>query len=396
MGSFGFSKDLLANMRLGQLRELARQLGVWRYSNMLREQLVSAIHLRSPQVEPAATAVPEPAAPGASEPAIPVSDALGSPVGATSPSPEDVAGDQGTPSVEVGSTWLSLSPQQHQWALVRWGMDALDRQRALAAGGQELCLRLTEVIANGQGGGLPHALQQVVVASNAVEWHLPVPLGDRDYRVELGYKTAIGGWISLAFSPVAHIPAEVELPFESLASFHFAAIEEGPQWSTPLPAPGLHERLYQQARADRPRLRQGSEVFHEHGDHALAGAGGQLSGAGVGGHASGAGPWASGREASGAGLPIRERSFWLVADAELIVYGATDPSATLNVGDQVVPLAEDGTFSFHATFPDGEQHYPIRALAADGEQKRSITLDFRRTTPHAVVNTREEAVSEWF
>jgi hypothetical protein len=59
-------------------------------------------------------------------------------------------------------------------------------------------------------------------------------------------------------------------------------------------------------------------------------------------------------------------------------------------------LAEDGTFSFHATFPDGEQNYPIRALAADGEQRRSITLDFRRATPHAKVNTREDAVSEWF
>jgi hypothetical protein len=35
-------------------------------------------------------------------------------------------------------------------------------------------------------------------------------------------------------------------------------------------------------------------------------------------------------------------------------------------------------------------------VAADGEQKRSITLDFRRTTPHAHVNTRENALAEWF
>jgi hypothetical protein len=85
-----------------------------------------------------------------------------------------------------------------------------------------------------------------------------------------------------------------------------------------------------------------------------------------------------------------------VADAELIVYGATDPAATLFVGERVVPLAEDGTFRFHATFPDGEQQYPIRALAADGEQRRSVTMTFDRTTPHAQVNTREEAVAEWF
>jgi hypothetical protein len=35
-------------------------------------------------------------------------------------------------------------------------------------------------------------------------------------------------------------------------------------------------------------------------------------------------------------------------------------------------------------------------VAADGEQKRSITLEFRRSTPEARVNSLEEAVSEWF
>ncbi|MCS5691791.1 DUF4912 domain-containing protein, partial [Cyanobium sp. FGCU-6] len=32
----------------------------------------------------------------------------------------------------------------------------------------------------------------------------------------------------------------------------------------------------------------------------------------------------------------------------------------------------------------------------DGEQKRSITLEFKRSTPEANVNTREAAVPEWF
>jgi hypothetical protein len=86
----------------------------------------------------------------------------------------------------------------------------------------------------------------------------------------------------------------------------------------------------------------------------------------------------------------------LVADAELIVYGATDPAATLTVGADQHALTSDGTFSLHMAFPDGDQTFPIQALAADGEQKRSITLDFRRITPHAQANTREAAVAEWF
>jgi hypothetical protein len=47
-------------------------------------------------------------------------------------------------------------------------------------------------------------------------------------------------------------------------------------------------------------------------------------------------------------------------------------------------------------FRDGQQLYPIEAVAADGEQKRNITLEFRRTTPEANVNPPEAAVAEWF
>jgi hypothetical protein len=98
---------------------------------------------------------------------------------------------------------------------------------------------------------------------------------------------------------------------------------------------------------------------------------------------------------SGAGL-ARPRSFWLVADAELIVYGATEPSATLTIGERQMPLEADGSFYLHVPFADGEQLYPIRAVAADGDQQRSIRIDVQRQTPEARVNSREAAQLEWF
>jgi hypothetical protein len=92
----------------------------------------------------------------------------------------------------------------------------------------------------------------------------------------------------------------------------------------------------------------------------------------------------------------RQRSFWLVADAELIVYGATDPSARLTIGGEEVPLSADGTFRIQVPFRDGQQVYPIEAVAADGEQKRSITLEFRRSTPEDHSNPSHQAIAEWF
>jgi hypothetical protein len=93
--------------------------------------------------------------------------------------------------------------------------------------------------------------------------------------------------------------------------------------------------------------------------------------------------------------PIRPRKFWLIADAELIVYGATEPDANLTIGGRPVKLNPDGTFRFQMSFPDGLIDFPIMAVAADGEQMRSIHMTFTRETPERKTNTKEEAVLEW-
>jgi hypothetical protein len=125
---------------------------------------------------------------------------------------------------------------------------------------------------------------------------------------------------------------------------------------------------------------------------------------------SGVGMWAvptmSGLTLSGVGMsgvgfsasavPMRPRQFWLIADAELIVYGATEPDATVTIGGRPIKLNPDGTFRFQMSFQDGLIDYPIMAVAADGEQTRSIQMKFNRETPSRNTNTKEEAVPEWF
>lgn len=93
--------------------------------------------------------------------------------------------------------------------------------------------------------------------------------------------------------------------------------------------------------------------------------------------------------------PIRPRKFWLIADAELIVYGATEPDATVTIAGRPVKLNPDGTFRFQMTFPDGLIDFPIMAVAADGEQTRAVHMKFTRETPERRTNTKDEAVLEW-
>ena len=368
------SGDYDANdLTLRQLRQMASNLGIGRYSRMLKDQLLRAIERRSDS-QPAASQ------PGGE---VPEGEGLRSMEAEMSAAPR--------PASETAVVFL---PRDPQWAYVFWELSESDRRQAMADGASQLVLRVVDVTGLGAGAAHQHTMQEVVVNSHATEWYLPVPLSDRDYRVELGYRLAGGGWHSLAFSSVARVPAlhpseqilDQFVPFSLDSAATSSAASGAAVMSTA--APGIHERVYQAATTTWRAVGRGSEAFHEvdaNSDH------------NQGLNASGAGLWASGRNESGAGgVATRQRAFWLVADAELIVYGATDPAATLRIGEEVVPLGEDGTFRLQVPFRDGQQLYPITAVAADGEQRRNITLEFVRTTPDANVNTAEEAVAEWF
>ena len=351
----------LAGRTIAQLRALARNSPLANvYSRLSRSQLIDALQQVLPEQGPTAN---------------------------------DYGPVAVVTSAAAGCSEVTFLPRDPQWAYVFWKLGSSDQQRAAAAGASQLCLRVSDVTGLQTGASHPHALQEVVVDAHSSEWYLAVPLCDRDYRVELGYHLPSGGWLHLAFSSVARMPASG--PSEVVADLFVPfSIDVLPALLASLPPAqsggGVeHELMYRQSTAASPSLRRlGSEVWHEQGSA------GQLGDQWLS-SASGAGLWASGRSESGRGR-AQPRYFWLVADAELIVYGATDPSASLFIGDAPVPLSSDGTFRVQVPFRDGQQVYPIRAVAADGEQERSIRMEFQRSTPEARVNSREEAQLAWF
>ena len=354
----------LARLTLRQLRQMASDLGVTLYSRKSKEDLVSAIAERQDRRDG---------------------------------DREAMEAELHSPSTSEASTRVVFLPRDPQWAYVFWEISDSDRRQAQSEGAAFLCLRLADVTGLENGSSHPHTLQEVPVDSHSTEWYLPVPLCDRDYRVELGYKTD-SKWISLAFSSVARVPAlhpsdqilDQFVPF-SLEATPAAAPVQPMTMPGPNPEPTdskLHERLYQSATTHFRSRRVGSEILHESDSMGSDQRGLNDSGVGL---------WASGRNESGlGGVAPRQRSFWLVADAELIVYGATDPSARLTIGKEDVPLSSDGTFRIQVPFRDGEQVYAIEATAADGEQKRNITLNFERVTPEDNSNPASEARAEWF
>jgi hypothetical protein len=76
----------------------------------------------------------------------------------------------------------------------------------------------------------------------------------------------------------------------------------------------------------------------------------------------------------------RHRGFWFNVNAELIIYGATEPDAKVTIGERRIKLRPDGTFSFRFALPDGEYPLPAAAESADGEETREAKLKFSRST----------------
>lgn len=358
-----------------------------------------------------------------------------------------------------GDGRIMLLPRDPQWAYAYWDLTNDQKMVGRNQGGERLALRLYDVTDIVMGEQNPHSVQQYDCDELARDWYLPIPVSDRNYAVEIGYLTHDGRWLPLARSPQVRIPPVYPSDWFS-EQFLTVTWDEDLRGKTLIqltppegrsPKVSIHQQLYNLASAGDQRTSgslfgsmQGAseqnfsgqnvsgQTFPEQhlsshifsavfpsgmGAWALPTASGMgawalpspsgmgLSGAGqmdlgLAG-AYGLSSWMSAEWASGVGFsasapPERSRKFWLVADAELIVYGATEPDAKVTIAGHGISLAPDGTFRLQVSFPDGVLEYPIQAIAADGEQQRSIRMIFRRDTPHRNTNTPDEASDEWF
>ena len=370
------SEDSLARLTLRQLRQKASELGVPLYSRKSKANLVREVSSREEKIN---------------------NSLQNSPTKSVSfwKKKDGQEGFQPRslfPSRQT--TRVVFLPRDPQWSYVFWEISEEDRKRAQFHKANRLCLRLLDVTGVEAGTAHRQTLQEVQVDSHNTEWYLPIPMSDRDYRVEIGYRLGLK-WISLAFSSVARVPV-LQPSGQILDQFVPFSLEDNEttsssvttniQIATETADTDLHERLYRSATSGLRNIRIGSEEFQENS-----------LGTNSGLNDSGSGIWASGLNQSGLGaIPSREGFFWLVADAELIVYGSTDPEAKLTIGDQEVPLSADGTFRLQVPFRDGIQKYPIEASVDEGEQKRNITMQFERITPEDNTNPNVKSKTEWF
>ncbi len=401
----------LDEMTLRQLRRVASECGVSRYSRMRKDQLLAAIEV----IQHNRLSATQPRKPEAQEEVeaakfdVGQSDLTGSVLAA-------VDADLAELPEGYGESRVVIMPRDPQWAYTYWDVPNEHKEDLRRQGGQQLALRLYDVTDISIDYQSPHSVQEYPCDELAREWYLPIPVSDRDYTVDMGYRCADGRWLMLARSAPVRVPPVYPSDW---VEDHFVTVpwEEDLCGQTVLELVPLSQHMAMTTTAlnggmDNPTYDRVFGIAETAEAQRIAGSlYGSMQQAPIHEEAissyvfpSGVGLWAvpttSGLTMSGVSFgasapPIRPRQFWLVADAELIVYGATEPDATVTIGGQPIKLNSDGTFRFQMSFQDGVIDYPIMAVAVDGEQTREVHLKFERETPSRRTNTKEETVQEW-
>ncbi len=408
----------LEEMTLRQLRKVASECNISRYSRMRKEQLLDAVKkaLKAKEIQPLSQTEEEPKVEAAKFD-VGQEDKIGGPLASVDEGMGELPGG-------YGESRIVLLPRDPQWAYAYWDVPNDHKQELRRQGGQILSLRLYDVTDVNLDYQTPHNVQEYMCDEMAREWYMPIPVSDRDYVIDIGYRCADGRWLVLARSAPVRIPPVY--PSDWIEDV-FVTVD----WEEDLRGKTVYQLV-------PPSQRQGTAetpIYQQIFDMAQSAEAQRVAGSMFGSmqhvpgsvpgslmmaeqtlssyvFPSGAGMWAvptvSGLNMSGVGLmsgsgagfhaseaPVRPRKFWLIADAELIVYGATEPDATVTIGGRPIKLNPDGTFRFQMSFQDGLIDYPIMAVAADGVQTRSIQMKFTRETPSRHTNTKDEAVLEW-
>jgi hypothetical protein len=306
-----------------------------------------------------------------------------------------------------GTKKLFLTARDPHWLYAHWD---LTREQQLKMNAQSSDGHLVVRIYAHKIEG--HPAYEIHVHPESRHWFTHVERAGDSYVAELGYYSALGKWTRVSVSSGTMTPPDAvsteddtdfatipfEYPFAKLMEIIKNAVCENlplaqaveelrrnghPELprvtaSSPSPFPAAWTPQQEQALAkiinidNVRRVWMGSleitELIRRKLSHEISSLG--VSSFGVSSLSS---PFGGMEKAKG---------FWFNVNAELIIYGATEPNAKVTLGGHEIKLRSDGTFSFRFALPDGKYDLPAVAVSADGDDARAADLKFSRQTEY--------------
>ncbi len=236
------------------------------------------------------------------------------------------------------------------WLQVFWELTRQSIDRAQSAMGPHWhaavpVLRLYKMGADGTSALVRH----ISIHGGVSHWYVDVQEPPSEYRLEIGYLAANGQFYSLARSnsvttPRAGTSDAVDENWTDVADNADRIFAMSGGYSSRGTSLELQELL--EERLGRP---MGTPMETRFGDGAA-------------------------RVVSAA------QKLRFSVDAELLVFGVSDPGAHVTLQGEPVPLRPDGSFSVRMSLADRRQVIPVIASSADGLEQRTIILAVERNT----------------
>ncbi len=264
----------------------------------------------------------------------------------------------GTPSkdiaAKVGKDRIVCMVRDPYWLHAYWELTRQVVQRAEAALGQywhgsKPILRLVDVTPCEHRSTVEDAVRDIEIHGGCNNWYIEAPNPPRSYRVDIGYLASNGQLFTLGRSNIVTTPRPgmsdaidanwADLNVEKASKIY--AMSGGFD-------PGSCSLELKQLFEERLRRPIGSAVE------------------------TGLGPSAC--------MFGEERHFSLELNAELIVFGSTDPKAIVTLENEPIKLRKDGTFTVRLGLPEGRQVFTALSVSADGVDERKVVLAVERNT----------------
>jgi len=252
------------------------------------------------------------------------------------------------------------------WVHVFWEITPRSITRAQAALGQEWhgarpVLRLLEIESGQQGSPSERVIREIEVHGGVKNWYVDIREPVR-CRVEIGYLGASGRFHALTRSNAVSTPAASQC--DTLDAHWGEVVDDC-------------ERIYAMSGgySSENNSSELQELFEERLQRPM-------------------GPPAA-RSSNSESEPEMELpvDFQIEVDAEMIVYGATQPNAYVTLQGEPVKLQADGTFRVRVEMPNKRQVIPIVASAADGSARQTVVMAVERNTKSMEPFSRE--AGEW-
>jgi hypothetical protein len=238
------------------------------------------------------------------------------------------------------------------WLHAHWELSRATLARAQAALGQEwhsaqAILRVLDVTSEDTTNAAERHVRDVPIHGGVNNWYIDVVDPPRSYRVDVGYVSRRGKFYVLARSNIVTTPKAGATD----------ALEEN--WAN---VQQQFERVQNPStiNAKSSASVDLNDLFDERLRRPLSSQ--------------------SRRDLSLGSLPGLGRRFHFEIDAELIVYGSTEPDAQVTLQGEQVQLRPDGTFTVRFRLPDSRQIIPAVATSVDGVEERTIVLAVERNT----------------